>query len=193
MHESYTNSGYQYGDINPDVKTTATTANPTPIPITVYNLAQSIIHKIPNPPIRRFQGEEGPSTPSGDNPPKVQQPKATVMALHTREDTPWPNTILASTNLFATRASWPMPPNETSTPIFIKTEKAEERTPLKITAISNVMVNKPPLNKAEEMCGWGPHWPVCTKSTPNSKAENSEDWDGNGQDQLERNYCPPSP
>ena len=53
------------------VKPTAATANPTPIPVTVYYLAQSGIQEIPNPPMRRFQGEEGPSIPNGGNPPKV--------------------------------------------------------------------------------------------------------------------------
>ena len=36
------------------VKPIDTNANPTPIPVTVYNLAQSIIQEIPNPPIRTF-------------------------------------------------------------------------------------------------------------------------------------------
>ena len=53
------------------VEPTATTANPTPIQVTVYNLAQNKIKEIPNPPMRRFQGEENPSTPNGDNPTKV--------------------------------------------------------------------------------------------------------------------------
>ena len=128
--------------------------------------------------MRRFQGEEGPSTPNGDYLPKVQQPKATSTdaALQTREDTPWPNTMPASTNLFVARASWPIPYNETSTPIYIKMEKAEERTPPKIATIPHMMVNKPPQKKPEEMCRWGLHYPICTKSTPNLKAENSEDW-----------------
>ena len=83
--------------------------------------------------MRRFQGED-PSTSNGHNLPKVQQPKATATATapQTREDTPWPNTMQASTNLFVTKASWPIPQSETSTPIFIKMEKAEERTPPKI-------------------------------------------------------------
>ena len=50
------------------VKPTATTANPTPLPVTIYNLAQSRIQEIPNPPIMKFQGEEGPSTPNGEIP-----------------------------------------------------------------------------------------------------------------------------
>ena len=81
-------------------KPTATTANLTPIPVTVYNLSQSRIQEIPNPPMRRFQGEEDPSTPNGNNPTKAQQPEAitTAKALQTREDTPCPNTMLVSSN-----------------------------------------------------------------------------------------------
>ena len=128
------------------VKPTATTANPTPLPVTIYNLAQSRIQEIPNPSIRKFKGEEGPSTHNSDNPSKVLHPKATTTATapQTREDIPWPNTMPVFTNLFVARASWPIPPSETSTPIFIKTEKAEERTPPKTAAILHVMVNKPP-------------------------------------------------
>ena len=72
------------------VKQTATTASPTPIPVTAYNLAQSRIQEIPNPPMRRFQGEEDLSTPNGDNPSKAQQPQATATAVapQTRGDTP---------------------------------------------------------------------------------------------------------
>ena len=50
------------------------------------------------------------------------------------------------------------------------------------------------------MCGWGPQCPICVQSASNLKAEDSEeeDWNGNRQetkkeDQLERNYYPPSP
>ena len=45
------------------VEPTATTAYPTPIPVTVYSLARCKIQEIPNPPMRRFQGKEDPSTP----------------------------------------------------------------------------------------------------------------------------------
>ena len=153
------------------IEPTATTANPTPIPVTVYNLAESKIQEIPNPPMRRFQGEEDPSTPSGDNSTKAQQPKVTaaVTAPQTREDTPWPNTMPASTNLLLQEH------HHDQTPTFIKTEKAEDRTPPKIAVIPCVMVNKPPQGKADKMCGWGLHCPICTKSTPNPKAERSED------------------
>ena len=119
------------------VKLAATTASPTPIPVTVYNPAQSKIQEIPNPPMRRFQGEENPFILNGDNSTKVQQPKATAIAaaLQTRQDTPWPNTIPASINLFVTRVSWPIPQSKPSPPMFIKREKAEDRTPPKLAAI----------------------------------------------------------
>ena len=110
------------------VKLTATTANPTPLPVTIYNLAQSRIQEIHNPPIRKIQGEEGSSTPNSDNPPKVQQPQAATTAT-SPQTTPWPNTMPTSTYLFVARATWPIPPSKTSTPIFIKMEKAEEGTP----------------------------------------------------------------
>ena len=80
-----------------------------------------------------------------------------------------------STNLFVARALWPIPPSETLTPMFIEMEEAEERIPPKIAAIPCMMVTKPPQNKVEEMCGWGLHCPICTKSTANLRAESSED------------------
>ena len=174
------------------VRPNATTANPTPIPVTVYNLAQSQIQEMANPPMRRFQGEEDPSTPSGDNPPKVQQPKATATATapQTREDTPWPNTMQPVLTCLSQGHHGQFPPSETSTPIFVKTEKAEDKTPPKIAAILHMMVSKPPQNKAEEMCRWGLHCPICAKSTPNPKAESLEDWNSERQDQLERNLSP---
>ena len=168
------------------IKPTATIANPIPIPVTVYNLAQNKVQEIPNLPMGRFQGEENPFTPNGGNSTKAQQPKATASATapQTREDTPWPNAIPASTNLFVTRASWPIPPSETSTHMFIN------RTPPKLAAIPHMMA---PQNKAEEMCRWGLHCPICAKSIPNPKTESSEDWNSKRQDQLQRNYYPQSP
>ena len=98
--------------------------------------------------------------------------------------------MAASTHLFVARASWPIPQNETSTLTFIKMEKAEGRTPPKMAAIPHMMVNKPPQNTPEKMYRWGPHCPICTKSTPNPKTESSEDLNGDRQDQFERNYYP---
>ena len=76
------------------------------IPVTVYNLAQVNSRKSPIQ-----QEEEGPSTPSSNNPFVEQQPKAaaTATAPQNREDTPWPNTVPAFDNLFVERASWPIP------------------------------------------------------------------------------------
>ena len=71
---------------------------------------------------------------------------------------------------------------EVPTSTFVKTEKAEDRTPPGLAAIPCMMINKPPQNRAKEECRWGPHCPLCTKSTPNPKAESTEDWNGNRQD-----------
>ena len=113
-----------------------------------------------------------------------QQPKAAVTATapQKRKDTPWPNTMPASANLFEARASWSIPQMEA--PTAIKMEKAKEKIPPRVAAIPHMMVNKPPQGKAEEMCGWGPHCPICAKSTPNLKVESSDD----KQDNLQRNY-----
>ena len=157
--------------------------------------------------MRKFQEEENVFIPNCSNPPMMQQPKTTAAATSTapptRDDTPWPITMLASTNLFVARASWPIPPNvdDVSMPTFVKTEKTEEKTPPKQAAIPHALIlNKPQNSKpAEEACGWGPQCPICTQSNPNIKMEDpEEDWNGNKQrnrkeDQLERNYYSPSP
>ena len=85
--------------------------------VTVYNLAQGKFKGIPYP-TGRPQVEENPSTPNC-NPP---QPEATPNAptFQAREDTPWPNTVPASMNLFEARADWPIPPAQTPT---VKVEK----------------------------------------------------------------------
>ena len=175
----------------------------TQISAVVYNLAQSKIQKIPNP-TRKFQEEESPFTPNCGNPPMVQQPMATATATSTapltRDDTPWPNTMPASTNLFVAKASCPISPivNDVPTPTFLKTEKTEENTPPRQAAIPcTLILNKPQNSKsAEEACGWGQPCSICRQSNPNIKVEDSEeDWNGNRQrnrkeDQLERNYYP---
>ena len=144
----------------PVTKPATATSKSILIPVTAYNLAQAKFKVIPYP-IRKSQEEEDPSTPSGNNAPKVQQSEAiiTAAALWTREDTPWPNTIPVSTNLFVERALWPIPPynDEVPTPTFVTTEKAEDRTPPKLAAIPYTM---PPQNKSEEMCRWGLHCPI---------------------------------
>ena len=91
--------------------------------------------------------------------------------------------------------------NEVPTPTFVKTEKADEKTPPKQAAISHAMIlNKPQNSKPEEeACGWGPQCPICTQSQsiPNINAEDSEeDWNGDRQgnrkeNQFKKNYYSP--
>ena len=109
------------------VKPTATAAKPSPIPLTVYNLSQTKVQEKPYSTIRKFQEGESPFTPNCVYPPIAQQqPMATATATFTasltRDDTPWPNTVPASTNLFVARSSWPIPPslNEVPMPTFVK-------------------------------------------------------------------------
>ena len=149
----------------------------TSIPVTVYNLLQGKFEGIPYP-TGKPQEEEGPSAPSCNNSQEKQQPEAAVTATAplNREDPPWPNTMPTSTKLFDARASWPIPPTEG--PTVIKTKEVEKKFPPRLASIPYTLVpNKPQSNKpAEEECSWGPHCPICTNSTPNQKAENTEDW-----------------
>ena len=148
---------------------TATTPKPvtssaaTSIPVTVYNLAQVNFKGIPNP--------------------QEQQPEATptVTTLQTREDTPWSNTMPASTKLFNAKKSWPIPP--TDTPAVVKMEKTE--VPPRVAAIPHTLVmNKPQNNRpAEEECIWGPHCPICTK-------EGTEDQNGDRLETQQRTDHP---
>ena len=90
--------------------------------------------------------------------------------LQNREDTPWPNTMPASTNLFNARASWPILPTEICA--VVKIEKTE--VPPRVATIPHTLVlNKPQSNRpAEEESRWGPHCPICAKE------EGTEDWNG---------------
>ena len=83
------------------------------------------------------------------------------------------------------------PPTEAS--MVVKTEQAERRTPPNLASILHTLVlNKPQSNKlTEEECRWGPHCPICTKSTP--KAESTEDWNDKRQYNQQRKYYPQSP
>ena len=83
----------------------------TSIHLTVYSLAEGKFEGIPYP-TGKPKEEEGPPAPSCNNPQERQQPGAVVTATtpQNREDTPWPNTMPASTNLFDARAFWPIPP-----------------------------------------------------------------------------------
>ena len=82
-------------------KMTVTKSAATSIPVTVYNLAQGKAEGVPYP-TGKPQEEEGPSAYSSNNPQERQQPEtgATATAPQNRDDTPWPNTMPASTNLF---------------------------------------------------------------------------------------------
>ena len=84
------------------------TATAKSIPVTVHNLAQGKFKGIPYA-VRKSQEEEGPSAPSSNNLLEEQQPKTAATAPQNREDTPRPNTMSASDNLFVERASWPIP------------------------------------------------------------------------------------
>ena len=173
----------------PEARTAA--APTTAIPVTVYNLAHGKFKGISYP--TKWLQEEGPPMPSGNNPFVEQQPKVAVTATapQNREDTPWPNTMPTSTNLFEARASWPI--LQMKVPTAIKAGKAEEKTPPRLAAISCAMVKKPSQEKAEEKCGWGPHHPISTKTPLNQKVESTEDWNGEGQDNQQRNYYPQGP
>ena len=109
-------------DPTPTMVTTTVTLTQTPVAklapattksahVTVYNLVQDKFFKGVPYPVRKCQEEEGPSASSGNNPLEEQQPKsaATGTAPQNREDTPWPNTMPASDDLFVERASWPIP------------------------------------------------------------------------------------
>ena len=120
-------------------------------------------------------------------PQQRQQPEAApaVTTLQTREDTPWPNTVPVSTNLFEARASWPIPPAET--PTVVKMEKTE--APPRVAPIPYAMVlNKPKNNRqVEEKCTWGLHCPLCPKE------EGTEDWNSDRQENQQRTHYPQSP
>ena len=149
----------------PTVKSAATL-----IPVTVCNLAQGKFEGIPYP-TGKPQVEENPSIPNCS--PSQPETIHNAPAFQVRGDTPLPNTIPASTNLFEARADWPIPPMDTPT---VKVEKAE--IPPRVAAIHHAMVlPKPQSNRpGEEKCAWGPHCLICKKE------EGTEDWNG---DRLE--------
>ena len=98
----------------------------TSIPATVYNLVKGKFKGIPYP-TGWLQVEENPSAPSCNMSQQRQQPEATpnVTNFQVREDTPWPNTMPASTNLFEARANWPIPPAETPAVKMEKTSSTQ--------------------------------------------------------------------
>ena len=145
----------------------------------MYNLAQGKFEGIPYP-VGRPQVEENPSAPNC-NPP---QPEAAHNAptFQVREDTPWHNTMPASTNLFEARADWPIPPMLAPT---VKVEKTE--IPPRVAAIPHAMVLPKPENNrpAEKKCTWRLLCPICKKE----EEEGMEDWNGDQQ----RNHHPQNP
>ena len=116
-------------DLTPTVPTptVATTCTQMPkvkssvasIPVMVYNLVKGTFDRVPYA-TERPQAEENCSI-HNFNPP---QPEAipNAQTFQVREDTPWPNTIPVSTNLFKARADWPIPSMQTPT---LNVEKAE--------------------------------------------------------------------
>ena len=79
-------------------------------------------------------------------------------------------------------------------PQLLRWRRQRRRPYTGVTAIPHALVlNKPQSNKpAEEECRWGLHCPICMKSTPTQKAQNTEDWNGERQDNQQRNYYPRS-
>ena len=163
-------------------------------------------HKNPrNPPVLNAdtQEREVPLILNLNNPlieqqPTPLQPKAAAIASAaiplTRDDIPWPNTVLVSTNLFVAR-SWLIPHNGNEIPItaFIKMEESlnAESVPPKqtVTHHPKVLSNSSQNNKSlEELCGWGPQCPICEKSASNLKTEDSEedDWNEIGKKQRRK-------
>ena len=93
--------------------TVATTSTQTPVVkyaaasilVMVYNLAKGKFDGVPYP-TGRPQTEKDPSI-HNSNPPQLEAiPNAPTFQV--REDTPWPDTVPASTNLFKARANWPI-------------------------------------------------------------------------------------
>ena len=132
--------------------------------------------------------EENPSTPSCNMPQQRQQPEGipNTPTFQVREDTPWPNTVPASTNLFEARSDWPILPLQTPT---VKMEKAD--IPPRVAAIPHAKVLPEPQNNrpVEEKCTWGLHCPICKKG----EEEGTEDWNADRQESHQRNHYPQNP
>ena len=69
----------------------------------VYNLAKGKFDGVPYP-TERPQTEKNPSIDNSNPSPLEAIPNAPTFQV--REDTPWPKTESASTNLFEARADW---------------------------------------------------------------------------------------
>ena len=155
--------------------------------------------KDPNPSSQNFPMEQQPAT---------LIPKATATATHvilpvmstpSRGPTPWPNTVLASANLFTAR-SWPLPPNKGDSPIpamqkvIVSDPSKTESTPRKTTiphpvslipenfattsglATANILAT----SKYQEK-RWGPSCQCCAHPTSHPEQADfdwsEEDWD----------------
>ena len=117
-------------------------------------------------PTGRPHVEENPSAPNF-NPPQAEAIPNTP-TFQVREETPWPNTMPTPTNLFGTRADWPVPPMPTPT---VKIERTQ--VPPRVAAIpSHTVLPKPQHNRsAEEKCTCRPHCPICKKEEGDSTEE----------------------
>ena len=136
------------------------------IPVTVYNLAKGKFERIPYP-AGSPQVEENPSA-SNCNPPQLEAtPNAPMFQV--REDTPWPNDVPASMNLFKARADWSIPATPAPT---VKVEKTE--VPPQVAANPHAIVLPKPQNNrsAKEKCTWGLHCLICKKE----EEDGTEDW-----------------
>ena len=71
----------------------------------------------------------------------------------------------------------------------VKVENAE--VPPRVAAIPHAMVVPKPQNNrpVEEKCTWGLHCPMCKKE----EEEDTEDWNGDKQENKQRNHYPQSP
>ena len=109
-------------NLTPTVPTPTVATTSTQMPMTksaaksilvmVYNLAKGKFDGVPYAS-ERPQAEENPSV-HNSNPPQLENiPNG--LTFQVREDTPWPKTESASTNLFKTRADWPIPPTPAPT------------------------------------------------------------------------------
>ena len=142
----------------PMMKPTATSikgpnAKLTPIPLAVYNMPSAKMQEVPRSSMQRPQGGEVPLIPNLNNPPMKQQPKplqpkapatASDAIPPTRDDTPWPNTVPASTNLFVGQ-SWliSLNGNEIPTLALIKMEKRPDAESIPTKAGSDPLPKGP--------------------------------------------------
>ena len=181
------------------------------VPLTIYNAPSVRIQETPYSPRPKPQGRERAPIPVHKISPIEQQPanlipKTTasatpailpVMSTPSRDPTPWPNTVPASSNLFITRP-WPLCPDNGDSQIqttqkMIKSEPSQtENTQRKTTiphpvslitenhaatsnpATANIMATP----KSREG-RWGPYCQYRAQSTSHPEQNwSEEDWDG---------------